>query len=449
MKPAARRAVFTQGSIMRHVLSMTAAGSIGLMAVFSVELLTLIYVSRLGDPTLTAAVGFMTQLQFFVTALHIGLAIAVGAIVARALGAGKRDRARRQAGASVLLGIVLAVVATALILPVRREILGLFGARGEALDIAANLVLIVLPANVFFSIGMSFAAILRAAGDARRSMYVTLFGGLATAVADPLLIFALGFGVYGAAIAIVLSRLVFAAVGWWGAVREHELVGMPQAVALKADLAAIMTIAAPAVLTNVATPVGQSYAMRVFAGFGEQAVAAFAMIDRIVPVAFGVLFALSGSVGPIMGQNFGAGQHERVRRVLTDCLTVTVVYVAAIWLVLWLGGPVVVWLFDAQGETAQILRFFTSWGVLTWFFLGGLFVANAAFNNLGFPLLSTAFNWGRATLGTIPFVTLGAQWGGPEGGIAGMVFGAALFGLGAVVVAFWVVAGLAKRAAAD
>lgn len=441
--------MFTQGPILAHVLSMTAAGSVGLMAIFVVDLLSLIYVSRLGDPKLTAAVGYSSQVQFFATALHIGLSIAIGAIVSRALGANKRDRARRLAGSSLLLAAALSLFSVLAILPFRREILTLLGAQGETRDVAANFLLITLPANVFFGIGMTCAAILRAAGDGRRSMYVTLFGGMVTAVADPLFIFVFGFGVYGAAIVVVLSRLVYAGVGWWGVARVHELICPPQRGALSADLSAIMAIAFPAMLTNLATPVGQSYAMSVFSAFGEQAVAAFAMIDRIVPVAFGVLFALSGSVGPIMGQNLGARLFDRVHRVLRDCLTLVGIYVAAVWVGLWLAGPGIVWLFGAQGEAARIFLFFSAYGTLTWFFLGGLFIANAAFNNLGFPLLSTAFNWGRATLGTIPFVTFGAQMGGPEGGLVGMIFGAALFGLASVAVAFWITGRLAKRGVAD
>jgi putative MATE family efflux protein len=439
--------VFTQGPIIRHVLSMTAAGSIGLVAVFVVDLLSLIYVSRLGDPKLTAAVGFGTQVQFFATSLHIGLAIAIGAVVSRALGAGKRDRARRLAGASLWLGAALSVATVAILLPLRAPILAAFGAQGETRDIAAAFLAITLPANILFSLGMSLSAILRAAGDARRSMYVTLFGGVATAILDPIFIFGLDLGVYGAAIVIVISRFVFAAVGWWGAARVHQLVGPPQRDSLWPDLSVILAVAGPAILTNIATPVGQSYAMRVFSGFGEQAVAAFAMIDRIVPVAFGVLFALSGSVGPIMGQNLGAGLYDRVRRVLLDCFMLTIVYVAAIWVTLWLGGPLVVALFGAKGEAARIVLFFCGWGVAIWFFLGGLFIANAAFNNLGYPLLSTLFNWGRATLGTIPFVTWGAHVGGPEGGLVGMVAGAALFGISAAATALWIARGLARRAA--
>ena len=76
--------------------------------------------------------------------------------------------------------------------------------------------------------------------------------------------------------------------------------------------------------------------------------------------------------------------------------------------------------------------------------LSTAFVANAAFNNLGAPYLSTVFNWGRATLGTIPFVTFGAAHFGPEGGYAGIIAGAALFGVAAIGAAYLVIARLSR-----
>ncbi len=75
---------------------------------------------------------------------------------------------------------------------------------------------------------------------------------------------------------------------------------------------------------------------------------------------------------------------------------------------------------------------FCHWGAAAWVFITCLFVANTAFNNLGFPMLGMVFNWGRATLGTIPFITLGAAWGGLVGAMLGLMFGAAIFGIGGV-----------------
>ncbi len=80
--------------------------------------------------------------------------------------------------------------------------------------------------------------------------------------------------------------------------------------------------------------------------------------------------------------------------------------------VLALGRDALVAVFNAEGETASLLRLFCTVIAGSWIFHGALFVANAAFNNLGAPLMATLFNWGKATLGTVPFALVGAQWGG-------------------------------------
>ncbi len=434
-----RRAVFTQGSIMRHVAVMTATGAIGLVAVFVVDLLSLLYISWLGDPALTAGVGYATQILFFMISISIGLTIAVSALMARELGAGNRERARRYAASGLTLSALAAVATTLVALPLREDLLRLMGADGPALRVASDFLLITLPANAPMALGMALSGALRSVGDAKRSMYVTLWGGAITALLDPLLIFGFGMGVQGAAVATVVSRLVFAAVGLWGAVAVHDLVARPALAHLKADLRPLSAVALPAIATNLAAPVSTAWVLRVFSAYGEPVIAAFAIIDRLAPVAFGILFALSGAVGPIVAQNWGAREYGRVRRTLTDCFIVAIGYSMFMWALLWASAPHIVALFSAQGATASLVAFFCTVGALQWLFLGCLFVANAAFNNLGFAFLSTAFNWGRATIGAIPFVAYGAAWGGPEGGLLGLVIGAALFGAAAMVAAYAVV----------
>ncbi len=71
---------------------------------------------------------------------------------------------------------------------------------------------------------------------------------------------------------------------------------------------------------------------------------------------------------------------------------------------------------------------------LAFFFNGVIFVANAAFNNLGHPFYSTGSNWGRHTLGTIPFVMVGRCWFGAPGVLIGQYLGGAVF---AVFALFW------------
>ncbi|GJD96034.1 MATE family efflux transporter [Methylobacterium iners] len=436
---------FVTGSILRHVLVMTGTGSVGLMAIFVVDLLSLLYVSKLGDPRLTAAVGFATIIQFVGISINVGMMIAAGALVSRAVGAGDGAGARRLAASTAVHGVIVSGVLVLALLPLLTPLLTWIGADAETLPVAERFLWITLPSNLLMSLGMTYSGLLRAVGAARHAMYVTLGGALVTAVIDPLLIFGFGLGVDGAAIATCIARLVFTLIGWWGMSR-HGLLARPRLGDVVADAPATFRIALPAVLANLAPPVASAFMAHAFAKFGAPAVAANAVIDRLVPVAFGGLFAMSGAVGPILGQNWGAGRFDRMRGVLRDGTLVTALYVIVVWLGLILARDPLVSLFELQGFAADLFRFFCLVSGAVWFFNGLLFLSNASFNNLGFPFLSTALNWGRATLGTMPPALLGAAWYGPEGVIAGVGIGSILFGLAAVVLAFRTVGTLERRA---
>jgi putative MATE family efflux protein len=442
------QAKFTTGSLMRHVVVMTATGSIGLVAVFAVDALSLFWVSRLGDQALKAAIGYASQVSFLLMAVNIGLTIAISAVVSRALGAGDRIRARRLSASGTMVTLIATIVLSALMFAWRDAMLaGAMHADGRSAEIASRVLAIVLPSNVLLGLGMALSGVLRAVGDARRAMYVTLSGAVVTAFLDPLLIFGCGLGVYGAAWTIVVARLVVFLTGVEGAVRAHDLVATPRLKAPRGDLAPLFAIGAPAILTNLATPVSSVYVTRVWSDFGEATVAGGAIVDRVVPLAFAVVFALTGSIGPIIGQNYGAKLFDRVERTLTDSFVVAVGYAFVAWAALAIGAGAIVDAFAARGASADFVLLCCRVGVFAWVFMACLFVANTAFNNLGFPVLATLFNWGRATLGTIPFITLGALWGGVPGAVVGLILGAAIFGLGGVWAAYAVVRRLARRAA--
>ena len=437
---------FVNGSVLRHVVVMSAAGSIGLMAVFVVDLLSLLYVSKLGDPALTAAVGFAAIVQFFAIAINIGLMIAAGAVVSRALGAGDGAGARRLAASATVLGLAAAALLVAVLLPLSDPLLRLIGASGEALRVADRFVWIALPSNLLMAPGMLFSGLLRAAGDARRAMWVTLGGALVTVGLDPLLIFGAGLGVDGAAIATCVARGAFLAIGWHG-VRRLGLLGRPSPAAVLADAPALIRIALPAVLTNLAPSVASAFLAHLLSRYGAAAVAGNAVIDRLTPVAFGGLFALSGAIGPILGQNWGAGRFDRMRQVLRDGACVTLLYVLLVWLALALCREPLARLFELEGVAAELFGFFCLASGPIWLFNGVLFLGNAAFNNLGFPFRSTLLNWGRATLGTVPPALLGAALYGPRGVIAGAGLGAVLFGTLGLALAFRAIGGLERAAA--
>ncbi|MBZ0218531.1 MAG: MATE family efflux transporter [Fimbriimonadaceae bacterium] len=429
-------AKFVAGSTMRHVIIMTLTSSVGLMAVFSVDLANLFYISLLGETELAAAIGYAGTVFFFNISICIGIMIAGSALVARALGAGDMKHGRRVATSNILFMLIVTALLTALLLPLLGWILDILGATGRTHEVARKFLLIVVPSLPLLGTGMCLSGFLRAVGDARRAMYVMLAGGLTTAILDPILIFGLDLGVEGAAIASVISRAMILALGIYGVVRVHHLLDRPDLTQLTSHLRPFLAIAVPAVLTNIATPFGNAYVTSSIAPYGDAAVAAWAIIGRLIPFAFGVIFALSGTVGPILAQNLGAGRIDRVKRAFSDALIFTTLYVLTMWGFLWLFQNQIIRMFGAENTAAEIISFFCTWVAGSFLFFGALFISNAAFNNLGFPAYSTFFNWGRATLGTIPFIYLGSAWYGAPGVIGGHGLGAVVFGIAAILVCY-------------
>ena len=203
MKPQAK---FTTGSTMRHVTVMTLTSALGLSFMFLVDFLALFWVSRLKIETFIAAIGFAGTLQFFLVSISIGLTIGAVALVSRTLGAGRPERARRIASMALIVSVATQACIALLAYFFRFHLLGLTGAGGETLEVAARFLAISLPSLPLIAAGMTASAILRATGDAWRSMAVTSVAGAVAIVLDPLFILGLGWGIEGAALVIVISR---------------------------------------------------------------------------------------------------------------------------------------------------------------------------------------------------------------------------------------------------
>ena len=436
---------FVTGSLLRHILVMSGAGGVGLGAIFLSDLANIVFLSWLDDQAVLAAVGYASSILFFTTSIGIGLAIAATSLVSRALGAGRRLRACRLSVNAHLATFVAATLAAVAIYVAIPWLLSVLGATGHTHHFATRHLQILMPSLPALTVAMTSAAVLRSAGDARRAMNVTLFGAVVNTILDPIFIFAMDLGIEGAAWATVCSRIVFMAVGLYGVIRIHRLVARPKLAAIKADVPAFAGIAIPAILTNVATPTANAYVTAAIAAHGDDAVAGWAIIGRVLPVAFGAIYALSSSIGPIIGQNYGAREDARMREAFRLALGVNVGLTLVAWVVLALTSGYVVRLFGATGDAADLIVLFNVWLAPLFAFMGALFVANAVFNTLDFPHYATVLNWGRATIGTIPLVHLGSWLAGAEGVLTAHMAGGILFGC----LAVWVCLRLFDRLARE
>ena len=417
--PTPANAPFIVGSIWRHLLNMTLARSVGILATFVVDFVDILFISRLGDARLVAGIGFAAAALYFIRAVAIALGITTTVLVARAIGGGDRHRAARYAWDSSAFSFILLTLLAAIAWLLRVPILAALGAHGETLQHAADYLAIVLIGIPLLALGNCGTSTLFALGSARLAMLVSLGATATQAVLDPIFIFACGWGLQGAALAALAAQIVLVVAAWYVILYRYRLRAPLRLKLLLLNIPAIIAIAVPAVLTNLTSPLATAFAARQMAPFGDDAVAAFAVIIRLVPVGFALLFSLSAAVAPIVGQNAGAARFDRVRQTLIAAMQfnwLTVAVVAA--LLFLLREPLPRW-FALDDNAAALLRFFCSGAALLFGFKGMIFSINAAYNNLGRPFYSTASNLAGLLCGAVPLITLGAWLLGPRGIILG------------------------------
>lgn len=429
------QATFLTGNLTRHIISMSLTSAVGFLALFLVDLVDMLFISMLGIDELAAAVGFAGTILFMTTSISIGVGIAAGALVARSLGENRPERASELLTHVLIVGVAFAVLVAGFLYANLYGMTGLIGATGETQELTVSYLKILIPTMPVLLVGIVASAALRSHGAARLSMMVTLVAGVVNAVLDPIFIFVLDMGLDGAAWASVMSRVSVAITGVWYVVRRFGGFSGPSVSAVGRDLRPIAAIAVPAILANIAAPIGGAYVTKAAAEFGEAAVAGMAIIGRVTPIAFALIFAMSGSIGPIIGQNFGAGQHDRVRQAFNSSMALIAIYVVPVVVVLYFLRAPIADLFNAQGVARDLIFLFCGPLSLAWIFNGVIFIGNAAYNNLGHPFYSTWVNWGRNTLGVIPFVYLGAIFWGAEGVLIGQMAGGVLVAIASYMLA--------------
>jgi len=422
---------------MGHVVKMTLTGSLGVTFMFLVDAANLFWVSLLGNEKLISALGFAWTIQFFSVSFGMGMMIAVTATVARLIGRGDRDEARRQTMVCAISAFVMQMAVAAFGLYFRHDILAFAGATGETAQLAARYLVFSMPSLPIMALGMVGSAVLRAEGDAWRAMMVTVASGCVSMVIDPLLIYGFGLGLDGAALAVVTSRVLSAGLSVAFVVGRHDMVGRIRLVDFRRLFVPFALVAAPAILTQLSMPFGNYIMTSVIAGFGDGAVAGWAVVSRLTVLTFGGLFALSGAIGGIFGQNFGALEFARVRRTYRDALLFCLVYTVLAWGVLAAVSPLVISAFQLGDEASSVIHAFTMIAAGSYVFTGALYVANSAFNSLGRAVYSTVFNWARDGILILPLATLMSGAFAAAGAIYGQAMAGVIVGI-AATLAGWV-----------
>lgn len=433
---------FLTGPTMGHVWRMALSGTAGITFVFLVDVVNLFWISQIGDTSLVAAMGFAFAIQFFSVSFGIGFMIATMALVSRSIGEGRIGLAKEQAVSCMLMSVFLQCFIAIVFILFIDELVALNGASGQTASLTSRYLLISLFSLPVMAIGMTGSAILRANGDAVRAMTVTLASGAVCMFTDPILIYWLDLRLDGAAISVWIFRFVMALVALYYLTRSYNLLARPSINSIRQTVKPFLNLAIPAIFTQLSIPFGNFVLTAVMAGFGDSAVAAWAVINRLTAFSFGGIFSLSTSIGGIFGQNYGALKYSRIKTTFRDSLMFCFLYTLIIWAILAISSIKISELFMLDNEGTSLVRIFTQIGIAGFFFTGMSLVTTAAFNNLGKPFWGTAINWFREGVITLPVAIFFSSVFFAPGVIFAQAFVACITGSFSVVLGFWFISRL-------
>ena len=263
---------------------------------------------------------------------------------------------------------------------------------------------------MLFTATMVSSNVLRANGNANFPGLVMTLGALLNLLLDPILIFGwFGFPrmeLAGAAAANAISRVATTAVLFYYITQSGLIIRRAIWSGFFQSCRRILEVGLPAIATQLIGPVSAALITRLLASHGEVVVAGFGVATRIESVAMMLLFALSASIGPFVGQNWGGGHPRRVRAGLRATYQFCLLWglVAAIPLALF-GDTIASWVDDDPNvvATAAFYLAVVPWSHGMW---GVLMMASASFNALGKPIPSTVLSFARMFVMYLPLAFL-------------------------------------------
>jgi putative MATE family efflux protein len=276
-----------------------------------------VMVGWLRNPAALAAVGLGGTLFYLLMTLFGAVAVSATALVARAWGAGNRERAAQVGGQAIMLTLILAGVGTALLYPFATGYVRLMGGEPEVVELGSRYARIILLSSLFNYPMMVANGIMRGAGDTRTPMWNTLMMNICNIIVSYLLIFGVAglpaLGIDGAAWGTTAAR----AVG--GVLAVGALLGGRTVIRLDwrsffqwngRIVKRILELAIPTAVEGSVAQSGYLIFTRMVASLGTATLAAHQIALRVESLSYMPSLGLAVAATTLVGQALGAENHR-------------------------------------------------------------------------------------------------------------------------------------------
>ena len=309
-----------------------------------------------GKQALAAVGGSTSTLINLLVGFFVGLSSGATVVISQFYGARKADKVHWAVHTSIAFSVIGGIIFM---------IVGLVGSPWalEAMktpeDVMGHAVVYIriyflgIIVNLVYNMG---AGILRAVGDSRRPLYFLIASCFTNIILDVLLVAVLGMGVAGAALATITSQLLSAVLVVLAIIKTDDMYKL-EWKKVRIDqrmLQRIVRIGIPAGMQSVMYNISNVIIQAGVNTLGTDNVTAWATYGKVDGLYWMMINALGISVTTFVGQNFGAGRLDRVRKGAGACMVIGVALTASVGVVLYNGGHLLVELFTTDQQVQAI-----------------------------------------------------------------------------------------------
>ncbi len=287
-----------------------------------------VVVGRFVGSEALAAVGCgASPFGFFMTLIQ-GFTAAASVLISQAYGAGNKKQLRRAYGTSNMIVMAAGILLTVLGAFAARPLLILLKTPDNILDMSAVYLRTVCLGLLATCLYNTMASCLRAVGNSVIPLYALILTSLLNVGLDLLFVISFGMGVFGVALATVLSQLVSGVICLIYAVKSFPQFAPSNLITgLQKQMASeVMRIGIPSSLQSSIVAVSAMCMQRAVNSYGSVVTAAYTIGNRTDQLFFCLSFAIGLAVGTFAGQNAGAGNYERVREGVKTGFMISTVY---------------------------------------------------------------------------------------------------------------------------
>lgn len=408
----------TQAPVPRVVMTMSVSTIISMLVTSLYNLADTFFVGQINTQA-TAAVGIVFSVMFVMQAFGFFFGHGSGNYISRELGAQRHHNAEAMAATGFLLSLGFGLVAMVVCLLFLRPLSVALGSTPTILPYTERYLGIVLLGAPLFTSSLTLNNQLRFQGNAAYAMIGIVTGAVLNVALDALFIMVLGWGIAGAAWATVAGQAVSFSILLAMTRRGGNLRIKPSRFRLSREfIKEILGGGTPSLMRQGLGSISSIMLNVAAAAFGDAAVAAMAIVNRVVMMVMSVIIGIGQGYQPLCGFSYGAKLYDRVKQGFWFCVRIGTAFLTVCAVLGWVWAGPVVGVFRDDPEVIAIGTRALRWQVISLPLMATYMYANMMLQTIGMSLRANVLAASRRGIFFIPAILILPHFFGLTGVIA-------------------------------